>query len=728
MSLQPSSLALARRDMSLPGLRLLLDETALARQLGARKVTRIYLRYKPGVSCIAGLCVTGTDGDEKWLCAKAYTTDRFEQIKSRSNWQSGLWPVALFNGICVAFIPPQRDRRLKALSKLLHPEKGAKTLAQILGGSFVSPTLKLLRYKPNRRLVAKVVDGASAQQAILKIQNPSAFDAAERGARAAMTLGSARLLATDPQRGAVVCDWVPGTSLCPVSGWADPALYAMAGAQIARHHQSSVKLPDLRRLSEIQALKDVTADLSDTLPHHADRLRDIARQATQALLTQPTRHGLIHGDFSADQVVHSSGAVCVIDWDRAATGDQGRDIGSFLARLDMQELSGLIASETAASLKAAFLDGYCIQQTLPASYQVQHICHLVLLLTEPFRMQSPDWEGQICALMDHVEARLAAVPPALHSDTALPHLVAALTGDVAGPLIKAQTALSLTAPPALYRHKPGKRAMIRYECHTRDGRQRTLLGKMRSKGRDLQAPVLHTAFRAAGLDEQGPVGVPRVVDIPNDWNMWFMEKVPGICLRDLQEDRQTDTFERSGAALGHLHRCGVVPEKVWTHAQEMNVLTTALEKAGTVSPRQYQRLQALVKGAGQVIDALPDQPLACIHRDFYPDQVLVHADQIWFVDLDLVALGDPAIDVGNFLAHLAEYAMRTTGSAKASRWLEAAFLRGYQITGHDICPHRISAFRAISLLRHIHISQRFEDRKHTANALITEGEALLASV
>ncbi|WP_298976394.1 phosphotransferase [uncultured Roseobacter sp.] len=727
MSLQPSSFELARDDESLPGLQLLLDEAALARELGAAKVTRTYLRYKPGVSCVAGLCVTDARGEESWLCAKAYPEDRFQEIKGRKHWRSGPWPVALLDDICVAFIPPQRDRKLKTLAKLLDPDRSAKVLTKIMDPSFTAPKLNILRYKPNRRLVAQVVDHASGRQAILKIQSLGAFDAAKRGAEAAMMLGGPKVIATDPKRGAVACDWIPGAALCLTNGKADPALYRKAGQLLAKHHLTSLKLPDLPRSSEIRALKDVTADLSKILPHHASRLSVLAWKLTKALLKQPTTSGLIHGDFSADQIVHGANGVSIIDWDRAATGDQGRDIGSFLARLDMQELAGLCDGNTAKALRAAFLEGYQEQRLLPASYPLQHICHLALLLTEPFRTQTLGWQGQVCALMNDIEARLAK-PLISLTDPALPHLADALDRDAAGALLKQQAGLILTAPPTLYRHKPGKRAMVRYECQTGDDTTQTLLGKMRSRGQGAQTPALHTAFRTAGLDGHGPVGVPRVIDLPNDWNMWFMEEVPGTCLRDLQDDPQTDPFVRTGAALGHLHGCGVLPTRRWTQAQELDVLTAALGKAGEAMPRWRPRLQALVTQAEVLLDALPNQDLTCIHRDFYPDQVIVDVDQVWVVDLDLVALGDPAIDVGNFLAHLTEYAMRTTGSSDASKRLEAAFLRGYQSTGPDLCQHRIRVFRTISLLRHIHISRRFKDRKHITKLLLEEGETLLAQL
>lgn len=732
MPLQPSSIAISKRDQSLPGLQLLLDEDALTRQLGAKQVTRTDLRYKPGVSCVAALYVVGLDGAEYWLCAKAYTQGRFEQIKGRDHWQTGRWRVGLLEDIYVAFIPPQRDRKLKALSKLLDPEKESSKLAQIVGDALTSHKLRILRYKPNRRLVAQLVDPDGERKAMLKIQRPNTFDAAERGARIAMNLGGAKVIAVNKRCGAIVYDWLPGTSLCPVTGMADPTLFRMAGGRIAEHHWARIELPRLSHLtrrSEVKAVRRVVADLANIMPDHAKRLSGIERRATAALLAQSTQHGLIQGDFSADQVVSNADDVQVIDWDRAANGDQGRDIGSFMARLDIQSLAGLIAPEIAKQLKTALLEGYKARHAPPPSSQAQHICHLVLLLTEPFRAQSPDWQGLTCALMDHIEVLLSAVPIAA-LNPALPHLADALALEVVGPLISDQTNLTLTAPPTLYRHKPKKRAMIRYACRSDDGKNRTLLGKMQSKGPDKRTPALQTTLRATGLDgkEPGSVGVPQVVDIPNHLDMWFMEHVPGACLRDLQDDGQSQAFVRAGAALGHLHRSAVVPDRVWTHKQEMEVLANAICKAALTRPTQKHRIMALLTWAEHATVGLPHQRPGCIHRDFYPDQVIVDEDQIWIVDLDLVALGDPAIDVGNFLAHLAEYAIRKHGTAAMSQTLEAAFLRGYHSKGASICIHRIRTFRTISLMRHIHISQLFSDRRHAIPVLLAECEALTACI
>ena len=50
-----------------------------------------------------------------------------------------------------------------------------------------------------------------------------------------------------------------------------------------------------------------------------------------------------------------------------------------------------------------------------------------------------------------------------------------------------------------------------------------------------------------------------------------------------------------------------------------------------------------------------------IHRDFYDAQVLWDGARAWIVDFDQLSVGDPALDLGHFVAHLASFAYRVTG-------------------------------------------------------------------
>ena len=54
-----------------------------------------------------------------------------------------------------------------------------------------------------------------------------------------------------------------------------------------------------------------------------------------------------------------------------------------------------------------------------------------------------------------------------------------------------------------------------------------------------------------------------------------------------------------------------------------------------------------------------------IHRDFYDAQVLWDGARAWIVDFDQLSVGDPALDLGHFVAHLASLAYRITGRPDA---------------------------------------------------------------
>ena len=68
-----------------------------------------------------------------------------------------------------------------------------------------------------------------------------------------------------------------------------------------------------------------------------------------------------------------------------------------------------------------------------------------------------------------------------------------------------------------------------------------------------------------------------------------------------------------------------------------------------------RRWGASLKQATCALDPFVEtwQPTCIAHNDFYDDQMLALPDgRIAIVDLEEAGLGDPMLDVGNFLAHL----------------------------------------------------------------------------
>lgn len=119
----------------------------------------------------------------------------------------------------------------------------------------------------------------------------------------------------------------------------------------------------------------------------------------------------------------------------------------------------------------------------------------------------------------------------------------------------------------------------------------------------------------------------------------------------------------------------------------------------------------------------PTGRFAGIHRDFYGDQIVVAGDRLYILDLDQFCEGDPALDIGNFLAHMTEQSIRLRGEPFAfddarTSLLERAVRNGAGRT-------TILIYDLLTLARHLWISTRIPDRGHTTPAILAECERRL---
>ena len=122
---------------------------------------------------------------------------------------------------------------------------------------------------------------------------------------------------------------------------------------------------------------------------------------------------------------------------------------------------------------------------------------------------------------------------------------------------------------------------------------------------------------------------------------------------------------------------------------------------------------------------------AVLHRDFYHEQALVDdsGTQCTIVDLDLVAAGDPALDVGNFVGHLVELVWR--GGVDADRGLRLArgFAQAYGALAPTWAPDdAITRYACLTLGRLVEIAAHHDDRRAHIPALLAALQERLARV
>lgn len=689
---------LIARERALPGLALMLDPQRLAETLGCGPLQLDYLRLKSATSCVASYRI-----EDNWLIVKAVTTDRLDELQAGPD--QGSLPHRVLPELALQVMPAAADKRMRGLSEALDPQRCNAFLARLRSVGVKADQLVPLKLKPQRRLVARL-DMRGNPVAFLKIHSRERFAGALISATLWQLGLGPRLLHADAKSGVILTEWLEGRAVH--AGQDQDEQFTRIGRLLAQVHTTNLPMPNrVDRKNDLSSLEMVIADCANLLPDLKDMLEALHDRLRAALLAWPVTPGLIHGDFSADQVLIGPAKTYLIDWDRSAVGDRGSDIGCFLARLDKDVLDGTLDAGAAARARRRFLEGYAADAPVPPSWRTQHLRHLALLLTEDFRQQRPDWDKRTEALLKRIERGLSDLPaPLLKTpDIALPALADALHAPRIAPLLE-ETGYKLSAPPELFRHKPGRRAIIRYGTAPHP-----LLGKMRRKGLDHRTVRLHQDLRAIGFDGSAPlhVEVPDVVFASSELGLWAMPQLSGAMLDPRQHDGKA--FAAAGAALAHLHLAQVECTRVWTIKDEADVLVRSLQEIAWAHPELAKPLQKILEKAQRILEDHPNTASALLHRDFYPDQVLIQPACVVLLDLDLVARGDPAIDLGNFLAHLQELSLRHHADLGTYDVCAGDLLAGYSSIRKLPARPALEHLREVSLWRHLAICQRFADRQ-----------------
>ena len=311
---------------------------------------------------------------------------------------------------------------------------------------------------------------------------------------------------------------------------------------------------------------------------------------------------------------------------------------------------------------------------------------------------------------------LAFLAPALNPDWVAPRLAEVL-----------DRSLTLQAIRPL-RHKPGRRCLIAYDVALAGASESiTLLGKVRSRVLDHRSYELQSKLWHYGFDEASPdgVSVPEPLGVMPEMNLWLQRWVPGeVATALLPED--VNLAGSIAGAIAKLHRAGIPACKRHTPADEIRILQERLPRVLHSYPQWEKRIEHILQASAALVEMLPQRPTTGIHRDFYPDQVLVSGQRLYLLDLDLYCQGDPALDIGNFIAHLSEQSLRQFGHADAFGEQEAALVNAFCQGNGTVNRQAINTYKTLTLVRHIYISTRHANRRANTAPLLNLCEARLA--
>lgn len=755
--LSPPDAEVARRDRALPGLGVLLDPDAFAGALaqalpaiailGARAV---YVRYKPGTNCLVAyrVAVAGAEID---AYAKLHPVDALE--KHDKMRQRG---IVLAQPGATAFLFPG-DGRLRVLRRLADDKRRRRLVRHLLADAVADAVpdvealqhaaLRTLRYKPERRYVGQLF-GANGTAAVVRAYTRRGFDLALMRCRALARTERPpvpRALGALPEHALLAYEWVDGTSL-DEAGLASDGVRAAGVALATLHRLPSGDLPHRGPGTEIAAPLEIAASVGILCPHLAQPAGDLARHLADRLAERAPGSALLHGDFDASQcLVGVDGRVTILDLDELHRGDPAADLGTFAAHLERAAICGRLPPDAPARTVELLLDGYACAGGAVArdAVELHTAVALLRLATHAFRERADRWPELTEALVSRVDAIArprspvprhavcvtrspVSAPGGVGTDPSLPWMHKALDpAEVAWRLaslagVGRGGAEVVVCGVRVVRHKPNRRAVIEYDVQIGSTR-RTLVGKVRARGADATTCGLLEALRGRGFGPDSPDGidVPDALGVIEDLGMWVQAKVGGEAASALLGSRAGKTVAiRAAEAVHKIHRLGPPTARRHTMAEEVAILRSRLAMVADARQAWASRLDRVMEACTGLAASVVESHRCGIHRDFYPDHVLVDGSRLHLIDFDLYCEGHPAIDAGNFLAHITEYSLRVLGSPLALIGREHAFRERFvELTGRWI-GQAVDACATLALVRHVAISTEIPERRHLTPALL----------
>ena len=211
---------------------------------------------------------------------------------------------------------------------------------------------------------------------------------------------------------------------------------------------------------------------------------------------------------------------------------------------------------------------------------------------------------------------------------------------------------ALMDPSVLLVHRAERRAVLRGRFEGK-----TVYAKVRRPGASTVAAI-DAGQLAARSVFQGSVSCPQLVRAEPEQGVAVWSAVPGVSLHDRLASHappHTDEIERIalavGVALKKLHTAPAMPtQPVHGPSDEAAILSRWQNHLRWACPDRASRIEPLIESVCRRLARLP-RVCAPIHRDLHDKQILIDADGgLGMIDFDTLALGDPALDLGNLIA------------------------------------------------------------------------------
>ncbi len=205
---------------------------------------------------------------------------------------------------------------------------------------------------------------------------------------------------------------------------------------------------------------------------------------------------------------------------------------------------------------------------------------------------------------------------------------------------------------------------------------------------------------ARAFASRGLLRIARLLGCSDQHRLLAFEWLPGRLLMELctAPELDDDALKLTGAALATLHAQNGDDLFCWTREDEVKDLLSLASEIGFICPPLARRADQV---AQRLAAHLADAPaMGCArHGDFSANQVLVSDENVAIIDLDWACRGDPADDLGNFLAQAERLALRGELPPDRVGLLKESLLEGYALANGHRLPERVELYTAVEVFR-----------------------------
>jgi aminoglycoside phosphotransferase (APT) family kinase protein len=232
----------------------------------------------------------------------------------------------------------------------------------------------------------------------------------------------------------------------------------------------------------------------------------------------------------------------------------------------------------------------------------------------------------------------------------------------------------------LLRYKPERRAVIRsrFRAHRHsDGHreERFLYISVFEQGRD--AEVWRTATRLHGMASSPEWTVPKPLAHIAEHAAVLVDSLEGDSLKMLMEGSKTSSeiepaVRRAARALAGIHALRPDWLPIISPGSRLSMIKDVVDRIGWLAPEfAPQARECHIRLSSRIQRCFPAEA-TFVHGDLHPGQIIINDEQCGFVDFDRAHVGDPAMDLGMFIAQLewnADSDERTSTTRTVGQWL-----------------------------------------------------------